>query len=138
MPNVVELIEKDHREVEELFSKFESTGDSSIALTICDELDRHTAGEENAVYPVVDAEVPGGKRIANEAIDEHKEARQMIGRIRRTEDPAHVAELVSELKQAIEHHVEEEESELLPKTREALGADRLDEMGRAFEAAKGP
>ena len=138
MPNVVELIEKDHREVEELFSKFESTGDSSIALTICDELDRHTAGEENAVYPVVDAEVPGGKRIANEAIDEHKEARQMIGRIRRTEDPAHVAELVGELKQAIEHHVEEEESELLPKTREALGADRLDEMGRAFEAAKGP
>lgn len=137
MPNVVELIEKDHREVEELFSKFESTGDSSIALTICDELDRHTAGEENAVYPVVAAEVPGGKRIANEAIDEHKEARQMIGRIRRTEDPAHVAELVSELKQAIEHHVEEEESELLPKTREALGADRLDEMGRAFEAAKG-
>lgn len=137
MPNVVELIEKDHREVEELFSKFESTGDSSIALTICDELDRHTAGEENAVYPVVAAEVPGGKRIANEAIDEHKEARQMIGRIRRTEDPAHVAELVGELQQAIEHHVEEEESELLPKTLEALGDDRLDEMGREFEAAKG-
>lgn len=136
MPNLVELIEKDHRQVEELFSKFESTGDSAVAMTICEELDRHTAGEEKAVYPVVEAEVPDGKRLGNEAVDEHKEARQLIGRIRRTEDPTHVAELVGELKQAIEHHVEEEESELLPKTRDALGPDRLDELGREFEAAK--
>ena len=136
MPNLVELIEKDHRQVEELFSKFESTGDSAVAMTICEELDRHTAGEEKAVYPVVEAEVPDGKRLGNEAVDEHKEARQLIGRIRRTEDPTHVAELVGELKQAIEHHVEEEESELLPKTRDALGPGRLDELGREFEAAK--
>ena len=136
MPDLVELIEKDHRQVEELFSKFESTGDSAVAMTICEELDRHTAGEEKAVYPVVEAEVPDGKRLGNEAVDEHKEARQLIGRIRRTEDPTHVAELVGELKQAIEHHVEEEESELLPKTRDALGPDRLDELGREFEAAK--
>ena len=136
MPNVVELIEKDHRQVEELFSKFESTGDSAVAMTICEELDRHATGEEKAVYPVVEAEVPDGKRLGSEAVDEHKEARQLIGRIRRTEDPTHVAELVGELKQAIEHHVEEEESELLPKTRDALGAERLDELGREFEAAK--
>jgi hypothetical protein len=105
-------------------------------MTICEELDRHTAGEEKTVYPVVEAEVPDGKKMAGEAVDEHKEARQMNGGIRRTEDPTHVAELVGELKQAIEHHVQEEESELLPKTRDALGPERLDVLGREFEAAK--
>jgi hypothetical protein len=34
------------------------------------------------------------------------------------------------------HHVQEEETEMLPKTRELLGAARLDEMGADFEAAK--
>jgi iron-sulfur cluster repair protein YtfE (RIC family) len=137
MPNIDELIEQDHREVEGLFAEFESTGDSSIAMTICDELDRHTAGEEQAVYPVVESEVPGGKKMADEAVDEHKEARQMIGRIRRTEDPEHLAELVGELQQAIQHHVQEEESELLPKTRDALSAQQHEDVGQAFEAAKG-
>lgn len=66
-----------------------------------------------------------------------QKARQLIGRIRRTEHAEHVAELVGELKQAIEHHVKEEESEVLPKTREALDTKRLDELGSAFEAAKG-
>jgi hemerythrin superfamily protein len=137
MPNVVNVIEKDHREVEGLFSKFESSGDRSVAMTICEELDRHTAGEEKAVYPVVADDVPDGKQVADEAVEEHKEARQMIGRIRQTEDPDHLAELVGELKQAIEHHVEEEESELLPKLSNALSAGRLEEMGSEFEVAKG-
>ena len=137
MPSVVDLIEKDHRQVEELFSKFESSGVRSVAMTICEELDRHTAGEEKAVYPVVADDVPEGKKLADEAVEEHKEARQMIGRIRQTENPEHLAELVGELKGAIEHHVQEEESDLLPKMSKALGAGRLAQMGSEFEAAKG-
>jgi iron-sulfur cluster repair protein YtfE (RIC family) len=137
MSNVIELIEKDHREVEELFSKYESTRDPSMPTQICDELDRHAMGEEQAVYPVIESEVPGGKDMVKEGVDEHKEARQLIGRIRRTEDPEHLAELVGELKRAIEHHVKEEETEVLPKAREALHGPRLDELASAFEVAKG-
>ena len=36
MPNVVDLIEQDHREVEDLFSKFESSGDRSVAAVLLD------------------------------------------------------------------------------------------------------
>jgi iron-sulfur cluster repair protein YtfE (RIC family) len=137
MPDVVDLIEQDHREVEQLFEQFESTRDLSIPATICDELDRHTSGEEQVVYPAIASDVPGGKKMVEEAVGEHEEARQMIGRIRRTEDPEEVAELVGTLKEAIEHHVQEEESEVLPKTRDALDAARLDALGSEFEAAKG-
>jgi hemerythrin superfamily protein len=136
MADVTKLIEQDHREVEELFAKFKQTKDASVVATICDELDRHTAGEEKAVYPIVADMVPGGKKMSDEAVDEHKEARQLIGRIRNTKDADHLADLVTELEQAIQHHVQEEETELLPKTRESLDPARLEQMGAEFEAAK--
>ena len=136
MADVIELIEKDHREVEGLFAKFQSSRDASIATKICDEIDKHAQGEEKAVYPVIASDVPGGEKMAKEGEDEHKEARQLIGRIRQTSDPDHLADLVNQLQQAIDHHVKEEESEILPKTRNALDQHRLEELGRDFEAAK--
>jgi len=136
MTDVTQLIERDHREVEDLFAKFTSTKDASVATQICDELDKHADAEEQAVYPAVEAEIPDGKSKVEEAVDEHKEARQLIGRIRQTKDPDHLAELVSELEQAISHHVEEEESDVLPKMRETMSAEELDELGEAFESAK--
>jgi iron-sulfur cluster repair protein YtfE (RIC family) len=136
MADVIELIKHDHREVEDLFAKFSSTHDASVAAQICDELDRHATAEEQAVYPVFGKEVPGAERLVEEGADEHAEARQLIGRIRQTKDAEHLDELVTELQQAIEHHVAEEESELLPKANAALDASRLDELGADFEAAK--
>jgi hypothetical protein len=42
---------------------------------------------------------------AREAAAENKAARELIARIRSTTDEAHLADLVTELKQAVEHHV---------------------------------
>jgi iron-sulfur cluster repair protein YtfE (RIC family) len=136
MPNVIELIEQDHREVEDLFAKFSSTHDAAVASQICDELDRHATAEEKAVYPVFGDEVPGAAKLVEDGAEEHSEARQLIGRIRQTKDPEHLDQLVSELQQAIEHHVQEEESELLPKAGESLSAPRLAELGQDFQDAK--
>ena len=107
---------------------FEASEDASVATQICDELDRHATGEEKAVYPAIASDVPGGEQMAKEGVEEHKEARQLIGRIRQTSDPNHLAELVEELKEAIQHHVQEEESEILPKTRKALAPERLEQL----------
>lgn len=136
MADVIALIEHDHHEVEDLFAKFKSTKDEAVATQICDELDKHADAEEKAVYPAIEAQVPDGKSMVEEAVDEHKEARQLIGRIRQTKDPDHLAQLVNDLEQAISHHVEEEESEVLPKMREAMNTDELEELGEAFESAK--
>lgn len=136
MADVIERIEHDHREVEQMFSDFEATRERSIADAICDELDKHTKGEEKAVYPVFEAEVPGEKPLVKEGEDEHKEARQLIGQIRQTTDEDHLAELMTKLKEAVEHHVKEEETEMLPKAREGLDAARLEEIGADFQDAK--
>lgn len=136
MPDVVELIEQDHREVESLFAGFERSRDADIASKICEDLDLHADAEEQVVYPVIASDVPGGAEMVKEAKGEHREARQLIGRIRRTSDHDKLSELVSELRQAVEHHVREEESDVLPKTRQALDSSRLNELGKAFQDAK--
>src|ERR687897_360623 len=136
MPDVIELIEREHRQVEALFQNFRETGSSALVSNICDELDAHAAAEEEAFYPVVRDDVPSGKKLANEAKNEHGDARQLIGRIRRTSDPDHVVELVNELEQAVNHHVVDEEKEMLPAARSALGDERLVAAGSAYESAK--
>jgi iron-sulfur cluster repair protein YtfE (RIC family) len=137
MPNVVDLLKQDHRGVKELFAKFESTPESSIAAEICEELEVHTAAEEQFVYPALRAGVSGGDRLADEAEHEHAEAKQLIGRIKRTSDAEHLSEVVSELKQAIEHHVEEEEGTVFPKMQSELGATEMDTLGAQVQEFKG-
>jgi hemerythrin superfamily protein len=136
MPDVTELIETDHREVEALFAQFKSSKDPKVAEKICDELDAHAAAEEQAVYPRFEEEVPGTEKLVKEGEKEHGEARQLIGRIKNTSDPQHLAELVGELEQAVQHHVKEEETEMLPKARQELDSGRLEALGADFEAAK--
>jgi len=136
MPDVVDLIERDHRAVEQLFAQFESSKDDAVTEQICAELTAHMVGEERAVYPVVAEKLSGGKKLAEDAENEHKEARQLIGRIRNTTDTGRLTELTMELKQAIQHHVQEEETAMLPKARQDLSAEELNEMGAQFEEAK--
>jgi len=136
MPDdVVDKIEHDHREVEQLFSEFERSGDRSIALKICDELELHTAAEEAEVYPVL-AEEAREEDAVDEAEEEHEEARELIEQIRAASDDDELKTLVGRLKDAVEHHVDEEEADILPRAREELPAEELEDLGARFEAAK--
>jgi hemerythrin superfamily protein len=136
MPDVTMLIETDHREVESLFAHFKSDRSKATAMRICEELDAHADAEERVFYPVVREEVPEGGNLVKEAEDEHKEARELIGRIKNTNDDTHLGDLVNQLEQAVSHHVSEEEEEMLPKSRDALTPQRREELGAEFEAAK--
>jgi len=136
MPNVINLLKQDHRSVEKLFSDFQEGRDRSVVEEICNELDLHTRLEEEIVYPVLRADVPDGEGMAEHAEEEHKEARQLVGRVRETDDASHLDELIQELQTAVEEHVSEEENEVFPKMEEALGPDRLDQMGTELEAQR--
>ena len=134
--DVVDRIEHDHREVEQMFAEFRQSPSKGKAAKICDELDKHTRAEDAAVYPVFEEELSNEKDKVHEAEGEHKEARQLIGRIRNTSNEEHLVELMGKLEQAINHHVHEEESEMLPKARRELPDQELSELGEKFERAK--
>jgi iron-sulfur cluster repair protein YtfE (RIC family) len=136
MTDVVDKIEQDHRAVEALFAEFKRSSDRTIADRICDELEQHTKAEEDAVYPVMKSELRQGDEEIAEAEHEHADAKQLIAQIRATDDQDTLVSLMGELESAIQHHVHEEESELLPQAREELPSDELEELGEKFDEAK--
>jgi hemerythrin superfamily protein len=131
MANALEMLSADHRKVEDLFTQFGDTGEEAVAAEICDELTVHTHVEESLVYPELrrlDA------ALEDEAEREHAEAKRLIERIRgATGDD--LIRSVDELRQAVEHHVAEEEGKAFPRLRE-LGDEWLDDLGGAIQQAK--
>lgn len=137
--DAVELLTKQHREVEDLFEQFEKLTDRAkaskkkIADQICNALIMHTTIEEEIFYPATREASKGEEEtedMVDEAVVEHASAKDLIAQIQEMDpgDELYDAK-VKVLSEMIEHHVEEEEKEMFPKTRklkldmEALGQE---------------
>ena len=114
MSDVFTLLQEDHRKVEQLFEQFEQTGDYGVAMQVCEELTVHATLEEELVYGLYSAKVDNAG--AAEAREEHQQAKDIIVRIEGLGPEGDgLADAMQELKAAVEHHVQEEESEVFPK-----------------------
>jgi hemerythrin-like domain-containing protein len=91
--------------------------------------------EEEIVYPVLEEEVDPD--LAEEAQQEHAAAKGLIAEIEAMEpgDPQ-LRQAVRMLMNAVRHHVEEEESEMLPQSEEILGKEELARLGEEMAARK--
>ena len=123
MPNATQMIRQDHKKVEGLFKKFEQTQGSQakrrLAENAMTELEVHAALEEEIFYPAVKKEVDDGSMV-QEAIEEHQTVKQLISELKRMEEADEEFESqFSQLMENVQHHVEEEESEMLPKVEES-------------------
>jgi hemerythrin superfamily protein len=120
MPDVFSILSEDHRRVESLFSQYEQSGDPDVALQICDELTVHAMVEEELVYPVLSTKA-GYQGLAQEAREEHDQAKQLVSQIDSGASSGQdVSDLVRQLKEAIQHHVQEEETDLFPKMQDKV------------------
>ena len=128
--DVIELLQQDHRKVEGLFSDYQSTHNDDTVEQICRELEMHTTVEEEIVYPRL-AEID--TELEQHAEEEHDKAKELIDQIRAKPDD--VAGLVQQLQQAVQHHVNEEETKAFPEMRARLGAE-LEDLGSAVEERK--
>jgi hemerythrin superfamily protein len=123
MPNATQMIRQDHKKVEGLFKKFEQTKGSQakrrLAENAMTELEVHAALEEEIFYPAVKREVDDGSMV-QEAIEEHRTVKQLISELKGMEEADDEFESqFSQLMENVQHHVEEEENEMLPKVEES-------------------
>jgi hemerythrin superfamily protein len=129
----------DHRAVEKLFKQFEEAGGASqkqkIAMQICRELKVHTQIEEEIFYPA-SREALDDDDMVNEAIVEHAAAKDLIAQIEGMDPNDEMFEAkVTVLQEQIEHHVEEEETELFPQCRKSdMDLKALGEQMKARKA----
>ena len=137
--DVIKLIKDDHRKVEELFAEFEKLGDRAqkskmrIVEQIIQELKLHAHLEETVFYPQA-REAVKDEDVVLEGYEEHETLKFVIRECQAGDERFEVR--VKVLKELVEHHVEEEEKEMLPEARKALGKARLTELAEQWAAAK--
>jgi Hemerythrin HHE cation binding domain len=143
--DVIEILEHDHREVEQMFSELETLRGASTdeamsrrkALTdqVTIELVRHSVAEEVLVYPQVEDKVSAEE--AEHARKEHAEAEETLHRLEKldADSPPFDDELAT-LMAEIRHHIEEEEGQMFNDMRRAIDADELRKLGSRVEAFK--
>ena len=134
--DAITMLRDDHKLVESLFKRIEK-GDLGVVPEVCRSLTVHTAIEEEIYYPAVRAEVDDTDDEILEAVEEHRLAKQLVSELE-AGDPAseEYGAKATVLVELVRHHVREEEDELFPQVREALGRKRLQEIGEAMLARR--
>jgi hypothetical protein len=135
--DAIKLLKQDHRDVEELFEKFEKAKADSqkekLATQICQMLKVHAAIEEELFYPAAKAEMEE-EDLIDEAQVEHNSAKQLIAEIEQGPGEELWEAKVKVLGEYIKHHVKEEEGEIFKEVR-ATDID-LEELGQSMMARK--
>lgn len=137
--NAIELLKTQHREVNQLFEQIgelqgERDAGERLDLTnqVADALAVHARIEEEIFYPACKrAEV---EELLRESLEEHLIQKRLIADLVDMEpgDPQFDARC-HELEEMVEHHVQFEESELMPRVERFLGQRRLEELGDEME-----
>lgn len=138
--NILDLLEADHEKVENIFSKIEASKDAKKLTQLLEQLDLeftlHAQAEELVFYPAM-REYDETEDYIEEAEIEHEEARALLEVIKTLEPTASEFKAqIAELKEAILHHVEEEESEIFEAVQECMEEEELQELGQEFQETK--
>ncbi|MCY1082137.1 hemerythrin domain-containing protein [Archangium lansingense] len=137
--DAIALLKQQHREVEELFEKFEKASEGKgeqvlmdLFARIADNLAAHATIEEKLFYPSVYVGPTADK--LQEAVEEHLAAKRVIADLLDM-DPADAQfkAKMKVLKELVEHHVEEEEKQLFKDVKKLLSKDELASIGEQLE-----
>lgn len=137
--NAIQLLEKQHREVEDLFDEFDDAGEGArktrerLCREISDQLAVHAEIEEKLFYP--ESKQPDTEELLRESVEEHLSVKRLLAEIMDggIEDPQLPARM-KVVEEQVRHHVEEEEKELFPEVRKSCSREELDDLGTRMEA----
>jgi hemerythrin-like domain-containing protein len=123
--DAIGLLIQNHDLLKDLFEQFENATNPSlkkkIAAQALSELKVHAALEEDIFYPAVRKAL--GREIMNKADEEHHVAKLLIAELENLKGRGdHYDAKFTVLAECVRHHIQEEESEMLPKAR-ALDLD---------------
>src|SRR3569833_2236398 len=124
--DAIELLTADHKEVQKLFKQFEQMkeddddeGKQELVSRICAELTIHAQIEEEIFYPAA-REGMKEQDILDEAEVEHASAKELISQLEALEPDEELYDAkVTVLGEYINHHVKEEQNEMVPQGKKA-------------------
>jgi hemerythrin superfamily protein len=152
MTDVFEVLSHDHEEVKQMLAEFETgpaaasaagAGADQLALRkkmaqrLVIEESKHEAVEEMYFWPVVRERLPDGDQLADHAVAQEQEGKQVLAQLEKTDadDPQFESLLATFIKDGREH-IAYEETQVWPKLRSALSAAEASELGDKLQEAK--
>lgn len=138
--NALDLLKEDHEKVSALFEEVKATENEEkhkqLFEQIKTELETHTHIEETILYPKF-REREELKDIVLEGIEEHKQVKTLIREIQNLADGSERFDAkLKVMGENVDHHVEEEETEMFPKAEKIFSESELEELGQQLEAEK--
>jgi hemerythrin superfamily protein len=146
--DAITLLKEDHEKVRKLFERFEEAGDNAyrtkgdIAEKIIEELTVHAFIEEQLFYPAVrnleppeDGEEP--EELVKEAEEEHAQVKALLAELENmSPEDEYFDAKVTVVIEDVRHHAKEEEEEMFPKVRKAMGRNDLQDLGQRMKDLK--
>jgi len=142
--DAIQVVKRDHRRVEQLFKQFERAEKAErpaelkrVVQKLVRELSIHAAVEEQILYPALRRADESIEDEVLEALEEHHLVKLTLLELDKMspEDERYRAKMTV-LIESVRHHVEEEESDLLPRLSKAFPPRDRKEMGALLEEAK--
>jgi hemerythrin superfamily protein len=142
--DALDLLIADHNRVKGLFARYQEANKGTraseaaeLASTIHTELTVHTAIEEEIFYPEIHDLSPELVGTVDEGVQEHHVVKVLLGEIDdlKAGSDEWVAKMTVVIEN-VEHHVEEEESEMFPAVRSHSDAATRESLGEKLEARK--
>ena len=136
-PSAIDLLEQDHREVEEWFDEYDELKEddarkAELAQKICLALKVHAQIEEEIFYPQA-REATKDNDLIDEAVVEHATVKNLIAEIESMEVGEDLYDAkIRVLGEMVKQHIKEEEEELFPE----LGPAKIDLEGFGKELAE--
>lgn len=143
--NAIDMLIEDHERVKDLLSRMTESTERAVKTRteLLEKLEMevaiHTRLEEEILYPAY--KEAGGKeelKMFYEAKEEHRAVDSLVLPDLKATDPGSVqfSGRAKVCKELLEHHIEEEESEMFPEARELFDDARLEAMGQQMAELK--
>lgn len=136
--NVLNHIKEEHDEFKSLIKKIEESttkNKKELFLDLYAKIHGHHEAEELLIFPLVKTKVDEeDKDVVREMIEEHNLGNYQFSLIERTslENDTWDAKF-SVLKEVLEHHMDEEESDFIPLANKVLSKKQLEDLYKEFE-----
>lgn len=137
------LLRADHKEVRRLLEELKSAPSGErrerVFHQVEDALKTHTKIEEEIFYPAFRdvAVTKRDRQLFFEAVEEHHAVDTVLPEVASVRaDPDVFAARAKVLKEIVEHHAEEEETEMFPRARKLLPASELRRLGAEMAERK--
>jgi len=140
--DIFDIITSDHEKVKKTLEQMQNTTPKAgkrreqLLHSLSENLLPHLYAEEQYFYQILLDETDE-KETAFEALEEHRAAKMVLADLQEAavDDPRWAARC-KVLKELVEHHIEEEESEVFEAARTILDEERAVSVGKRFKEMK--